>query len=414
MAEDANADWQLLYNRFGYSLLGRAKSWFVERKEATHAVPFDRAKYNAMLAAFKQEFSRWGASRAEKCLAFDSLRWDPNTENLDSFVRKLKELGADLGRQDEDMRNAFVKAMPSNIVPSIASMDNLDNMIAAAKRLYAFLKMNPQSGLTSNLQSFYCDSTARPSVDFNVGNMIVNKMEKLEENLGAMKLFSEELHSVRSEIGSIRRDVDRISHHDNTPDRGRKRSRERYQRNYRNRSISNGRSPYRSHDARLIEEIHYMVRANRDPSRSYRPSNRDSRYNRNRSNSFGRDRFRSPSGDRYRRDNYDNRYRNNSGGRYRNNSGSRYRENSGGRYRNDNRGREQQYRGDSSRDRDDYRNRSNEKREYINPKCELCSGSHDTGRCMKLIKYLDRVNREKEETQQNFLIRVPYASKETL
>ena len=59
-------DWELIYKRFGYSLLGLVKNWFEDRKLATQAEAYNENKFNNMIEAFKREFSRYGSTRVEK------------------------------------------------------------------------------------------------------------------------------------------------------------------------------------------------------------------------------------------------------------------------------------------------------------------------------------------------------------
>ena len=79
-------DWELIYKRFGYSLLGLAKNWFEDQKLATQAEAYNENKFNNMIEAFKREFNRYGSTRVEKNIAWEMLRWDPKTERLDTFM----------------------------------------------------------------------------------------------------------------------------------------------------------------------------------------------------------------------------------------------------------------------------------------------------------------------------------------
>ena len=75
-------------------------------------------------------------------------------KNLDNFVRRIQELGNDLGKDEEDISNSFVKAMPSHVIPSIAALDNLDNKVACVKCLLGYLRINPTTGIAPDLQAW--------------------------------------------------------------------------------------------------------------------------------------------------------------------------------------------------------------------------------------------------------------------
>ena len=69
-------DWQLIYTRFGYSLTGIAKNWFVDHRTTDEGEPYNEAKFNRKIKAFKREFSRYRSTRGEKNVAWEILRWD--------------------------------------------------------------------------------------------------------------------------------------------------------------------------------------------------------------------------------------------------------------------------------------------------------------------------------------------------
>ena len=59
----------------------------------------------------------------------------PQNQKISTFMRRIQELADDLGKNAEDIRNAFVKAMPAHVIPSIAALDNLEQMAACIKCL---------------------------------------------------------------------------------------------------------------------------------------------------------------------------------------------------------------------------------------------------------------------------------------
>ena len=180
-------DWQLIYTRFGYSLTGIPKNWFVDCRTADEGKPYNEAKFNRMIETFNREFSRYGSTRVEKNVVWETLRWDLKIENLDNFVCKIRELGNDLGKDEEDIRNAFVKAMPSHVTPSTAALDNIDNMVACIKCLLGYLHINPTTGIAPDLQAFMAEQNfgyyPRTKVDFNQTNMLSHNMEKIMDRM---------------------------------------------------------------------------------------------------------------------------------------------------------------------------------------------------------------------------------------
>ena len=282
VAEGADEpDWELIYKRFGYSLLGLAKNWFEDRKFATQAEAYNENKFNNMIEAFKREFSRYGSTRVEKNIAWEMLRWDPKTERLDSFMRRIQELADDLGKDAEDIRNAFVKAMPAHVIPSIAALDNLEQMAACVKRLLGYLQLNPSTGVTPDLQTFMADQNfgyrAESRVDFNPTNLLTFSIDKLGEKLDKTHdRFDEKFMKMEDELSYVRRDMERMRLRDrsNSRGRGRYRSQSRDKSRSRGRNRSRDRSRGRT-NAKILDEVYQMIRTgNRDQSRSFRDRDR--------------------------------------------------------------------------------------------------------------------------------------------
>ena len=282
VAEGADEpDWELIYKQFGYSLLGLAKNWFEDRRFATQAEAYNENKFNNMIEAFKREFSRYGSTRVEKNIAWEMLRWDPKTKRLDSFMRRIQELADDLGKDAEDIRNAFVKAMPAHVIPSIAALDNLEQMAACVKRLSGYLQLNPSTGVTPDLQTFMADQNfgyrAESRVDFNPTNLLTFSIDKLGEKLDKTHdRFNEKFMKMEDELSYVRHDMERMRLRDrsNSHGRGRYRSQSRDKSRSRGRDRSRDRSRGQT-NAKILDEVYQMIRTgNRDQSRSFRDRDR--------------------------------------------------------------------------------------------------------------------------------------------
>ena len=60
--------------------------------------------------------------------------------------------------------------MPTHVIPSIAAIDNLEQMAACVKCLLGYLQLNPSTGVTPDLQTVMADQNfgyhAKSRVDF--------------------------------------------------------------------------------------------------------------------------------------------------------------------------------------------------------------------------------------------------------
>ena len=172
----------------------------------------------------------------------------PQNRRLDTFMRRIQELADDLGKDAEDIHNAFVKAMPAHVIPSIAALDNLEQMAACVKCLLGYLQLNPSTGVTPDLQTFMADQNfgyhAESRVDFNPTNLLTFSIDKLGEKLDKTHdRFNEKFMKMEDELSYVRHDMERMrlrdrsnSHgrgryrsqsHDKSRSRGRNRSRDR-------------------------------------------------------------------------------------------------------------------------------------------------------------------------------------------
>ena len=175
------------------------------------------------------------------------LRWDPKTEKLDTFIRRIQELADDLGKDAEDICNAFVKAVPARVIPSIAVLDNMEQMAACVKHLLGYLQLNPSTGITSDLQTFMTDQNCgyctESRVDFNPTNLLTFSIDKLGEKLDKTHdRFNEKFLKVEDELSYVRHDMERMKLRDRSNSRGWG----RYRSQSHDRSRSRGRN--RSHD----------------------------------------------------------------------------------------------------------------------------------------------------------------------
>ena len=243
---------------------------------ATQAEAYNENKFNNMIEAFKREFSRYGSTRVEKNIAWEMLRWDPKTKRLDTFMRRIQEPADDLGKDAEDIRNAFVKAIPAHVIPSIAALDNLEQMATCVKCLLGYLQLNPSTGVTPYLQTFMADQNfgyrAKSRVDFNPTNLLTFSIDKLGEKLdNTHDRFNEKFMKMEDELSYVRRDMERMRLRDrsNSHGRGRYRSQSRDKSRSRGRNRSRDRSRGRT-NAKILDEVYQMIRTgNRDQSRSF-------------------------------------------------------------------------------------------------------------------------------------------------
>ena len=81
-------DWELIYKRFGYSLLGLAKNWFEDRKLATQAEAYNENKFNNMIEAFKKQIQQIWIYKGRKEYCLGNAKMGPLNRKIRYFHAK--------------------------------------------------------------------------------------------------------------------------------------------------------------------------------------------------------------------------------------------------------------------------------------------------------------------------------------
>ena len=105
--------------------------------------------------------------------------------------------------------------MPAHVIPSIAALDNLEQMSACVKCLLDYLQLNPSTGVTPDLQTFMADQNcgycAKSRVDFNPINLLTFSIDELKEKLDKTHdRFNEKFMKMEDELSYVRRDMERM------------------------------------------------------------------------------------------------------------------------------------------------------------------------------------------------------------
>ena len=166
--------------------------------------------------------------------------------------------------------------MPAHVIPSIAALDNLEQMAACVKCLLGYLQLNPSTGVTPDLQTFMVDQNfgyrAKSRVDFNPTNLLTFSTDKLGEKLdNTHDRFNEKFMKMEDELSYVRHDMERMRLRDrsNSHGRGRYRSQSRDKSRSRGRNRSHDRSRGRT-NVKILDEVYQMIRTgNRDQSQSF-------------------------------------------------------------------------------------------------------------------------------------------------
>ena len=134
-----------IITRFGYSLFGKAKKWFIQGRDGRpHSTVAD---WNALKEQFKQQFNPVDNAREEQMASWRNIKWDGN-ETLDEFSYRVTQLGKPLGLNDQHILDTFKVGLPSNMYVNLVHIDDMQTTLNMAKRLMAVSK-GPSSGASA-------------------------------------------------------------------------------------------------------------------------------------------------------------------------------------------------------------------------------------------------------------------------
>ena len=103
-------DWMETHNfpndtkvrRFCLTLIGEARLWY----ESLRPIEMD---WPALQECFRRQYSKFGSSREQYCHVWRSFHYDENTDTIDSYVLKIKQVASLLNYGEPEILRAFQK-----------------------------------------------------------------------------------------------------------------------------------------------------------------------------------------------------------------------------------------------------------------------------------------------------------------
>ena len=120
--EDATAhlsktnDWMETHNflddtkvrRFCLTLIGEARLWY----ESLRPIEMDG---DALQECFRQQYSKFGSSREQYFHVWRSFHYDENTDTIDSYILKIKQVASLLNYGEPEILELFKNTLPSKL-----------------------------------------------------------------------------------------------------------------------------------------------------------------------------------------------------------------------------------------------------------------------------------------------------------
>ena len=127
--------------------MGEARLWY----ETIRQVQLD---WPMMQEHFRQQCSKFGSTREQYFHIWRSFQFDEATDNIDSYIHKVKQVAALLDYGEPQIIELFKNALPSRLYYLLCQVDNLNAMIETAKRILTKEKIDKQKTGQSSTTPF--------------------------------------------------------------------------------------------------------------------------------------------------------------------------------------------------------------------------------------------------------------------
>ena len=127
--------------------MGEARLWY----ETLGAVQLD---WNALQDHFQQQYSKFGNTREQYFHAWRSFQYDENTDTIDSYIHKVKQVAALLNYGELQILELFKNTLLSKIYYMLYHINDLREAVEIAKRMQTKEQIDKQKSGQSSVSSF--------------------------------------------------------------------------------------------------------------------------------------------------------------------------------------------------------------------------------------------------------------------
>ena len=147
--------------RFCLTLLGEARLWYQSLE------PLGDTTWPQLQNLFRQRYSKLGNTRKQLFHAWRSFTFDENTETIDSYVIRIRQVATLLGYGEPQILEVFKNTLPTKLYWVLFPIENLRQAVETAKRLLTKEKLDRQlTGQSSTSPFMNIDGNDR-KVSFN-------------------------------------------------------------------------------------------------------------------------------------------------------------------------------------------------------------------------------------------------------
>ena len=160
--------------RFHLTLLGEARLWY-------HSLePSGDTTWTQLQNLFGQRYSKLGNTCKQLFHAWRSFTFDENTETIDSYVIRMRQVATLLGYGEPQILEVFKNTLPTKLYWVLFPIEDLRQAVETAKRILTKEKIDRQlTGQTSTSPFMNIRDGTDKRVSFNTRDELGDKIDKL-------------------------------------------------------------------------------------------------------------------------------------------------------------------------------------------------------------------------------------------
>ena len=176
--------------RFCLTLLGKARLWF-------HSLePLEGTTWPQLQNLFRQRYSKWGNTHEQLFHAWRSFTFDENTETIDSYVIRIRQVATLLVYGEPQILEVFKSTLSTKLYWILFPIEDLRQAVDTARRILAKEKLDKQLTGQASTSPFMNvrDGTER-KVSFNTRDELGDKIDK--QTVVMSRLAGKDVHEKR-------------------------------------------------------------------------------------------------------------------------------------------------------------------------------------------------------------------------
>ena len=171
-AHHSNED--IKVQRFCLTLLGEVRLWY-------HSLePLGETTWEQLQNLFRQRYSKLGNTCEQLFHAWRSFTFDENTETIDSYVIRIRQVANHVGYGEPQILEVFKNTLPIKLYWILFPIEDLRQAVDMAKRILAKEKLDKQlTGQTSTSPFMSVRDGTNRRVFLNTKDELGDKIDKL-------------------------------------------------------------------------------------------------------------------------------------------------------------------------------------------------------------------------------------------